>query len=141
MERIAASRSAVYDLASTLVSVDVPASPGGNATGGFVDLNGDGLFEFKTRDDSFAYTYCCFADSPAALAILEYSPAQGKYVPASYRYPDLYQDEILRHTERARARGSEESRWRMGRHRQVRRAPACSRLPVLRGPSIRVGGA
>ena len=98
---------AVYDLALNLVSVDVPASPGGNATGGFVDLNGDGLFEFKTRDDSFAYTYCCFADSPATLAILEYSPAEGKYVPASYRYPALYQDEILRHTERARPRGSE----------------------------------
>jgi len=100
---------AVYDLASTLVSIDVPASPGGNAPGGFVDLNGDGVFEFETRDDSFAYAYCCFADSPATLAILEYSPAEGKYVPASYRYPNLYQDEILRHTERARARGSEEA--------------------------------
>ncbi|MEW5826520.1 MAG: VCBS repeat-containing protein [Candidatus Bipolaricaulota bacterium] len=100
---------AVYDLSSTLVSIDVPASPGGNAPGGFVDLNGDGVFEFETRDDSFAYTYCCFADSPATLAILEYSPAEGKYVPASYRYPNLYQDEIARHTERARARVSEEA--------------------------------
>ena len=99
----------VYDLASSLLLIDVPASPGGNAMGTFVDLNGDGVFEYETRDDSFAYTYCCFAGSPFTLVILEYSPLQGRYIPASYRYPVLYQDEICLDTQRARALGLEEA--------------------------------
>jgi hypothetical protein len=99
----------VYDLAETLVAVGLPPSPGGNAPGEFVDLNGDAVLEFVTRDDSFAYAYCAFAGSPAVLAILEYSPEDGKYVAASCRYPTLYEDEIERDMGLARARGCEGS--------------------------------
>ena len=97
----------VYDLAETLEAIELPPSPAGNAPGEFVDLDGDGVYEFLTADDSFAYAYCCFAASPEVLVVLRYSAAARRLVPASYLYPDLYRDEIERDTERARAAGSE----------------------------------
>jgi hypothetical protein len=92
----------VYDLAETLVPIGLPASPGGNAPGEFVDLDGDSVFEFQTRDDSFAYAYCSFAGSSAVLVILEYSSDEGRYLPRSYTHPELYRDEIRFDTERAK---------------------------------------
>jgi hypothetical protein len=92
----------VYDLADTLVPVELPPSPGGNAAGEFVDLDGDGVFEVLTADDSFAYTYCAFAGSPAVRVVLAYDALEQRYVPASSRFPDLYADEIERDTQRAR---------------------------------------
>jgi hypothetical protein len=92
----------VYDLAETLVPIGLPASPGGNASGEFVDLDGDSVFEFRTCDDSFAYAYCSYAGSPCVPAVLVYDSGQGRYVPESYAYPELYRDEIRRDTERAK---------------------------------------
>ncbi len=93
----------VYDLADTLVAVELPPSPGGNSGGEFADLNGDGVFEYLTADDSFAYTYCAFAGSPAVRVVLAYDARERRYVPASFRYPELYALDIERDIERARA--------------------------------------
>jgi hypothetical protein len=92
----------VYDLAETPLPIGLPASPGGNAPGEFVDLNGDSVFEFQTCDDSLAYAYCCYAGSPCVPAVLVYDSGQGRYVPKSYAYPEIYRDEIRRDTERAK---------------------------------------
>ncbi len=92
----------VYDLAETLLPIDLPASPGGNAAGEFVDLDGDSVFEFRTCDDSFAYDYCCFAGSPCVPAVLVYDSGQRRYAPKSYAYPELYRDPIRLDTEHAK---------------------------------------
>ena len=92
----------VYDLAETFLPISLPASPEGNAPGEFVDLDGDSVFEFRTRDDSFAYAYCAFAGSAAVLVILEVSSDEGRYLPRSYAYPQLYRSEIRLDTERAK---------------------------------------
>jgi hypothetical protein len=92
----------VYDLAETLVPIGLPASPGGNAPGEFVDLDGDSVLEFQTCDDSFAYAYCSYAGSPCVPAVLVYDSGQRRYAPKSYAYPELYRDEIRLDTERAK---------------------------------------
>jgi len=92
----------VYDLAETLVPIGLPASPGGNAPGEFVDLDGDSVFEFRTCDDSFAYAYCSYAGSPCVPAVLVYDSGQRRYAPKSYACPELYRDEIRLDTERAK---------------------------------------
>ena len=92
----------VYDLAETLLPIGLPASPGGNAPGEFVDLNGDSVFEFRTCDDSFAYAYCCYAGSPCVPVVLVYDSMQGRYIPKSYAYPELYRNEIRLDTDRAK---------------------------------------
>jgi hypothetical protein len=96
------SETLVYDLAETLVPIGLPASPGGNATGEFVDLDGDSVFEFQTCDDSFAYAYCCYAGSPCVPVVLVYDSEQRHYIPKSYAHPELYRDEIRFDTERAK---------------------------------------
>ncbi len=73
----------------------------GNCGGDFEDLDGDGVLEFITCDDIFAYAYCSFAGSPLAKVILAYQPGQG-YLPASSRFAHLYADDIIRHTEQAK---------------------------------------
>ncbi|MDP3179524.1 MAG: hypothetical protein Q8M76_16555, partial [Spirochaetaceae bacterium] len=93
----------VYDLAENLVSIELPPSPGGNATAEFVDLDGDRVCEVLTADDSFAYTYCAYAGSPAVRAVLTYDALGQRYMPTSFLYPELYVPEIRRDTERARA--------------------------------------
>lgn len=88
----------VYDLGPVLTKVlETPLS---NCDGYFQDLNGDGVLEFITCDDLFAYEYCCFAGSPAVRVVLQYEPGRG-YVPASPRFPELYEDDIIRHRELA----------------------------------------
>jgi len=83
----------VYDLGPTLTKVlETPLS---NCDGHFQDLDGDGILEFITCDDLFAYEYCCFAGSPAVKVVLQYEPGRG-YVPASPRFPQLYADDIAR---------------------------------------------
>ncbi len=105
--------TAVYDLGDTLIPIGLPPSPGGNSPGEFVDLDGDGVVEFRTADDSFAYAYCAFAGSPAVLVILEYSSAERRFVPAGPAHADLYRDEIERDTARAEAAlaGGAEGGW------------------------------
>jgi hypothetical protein len=115
----------VYDLAETLVAIGLPASPGGNASGEFVDLDGDSVFEFRTCDDSFAYAYCSYAGSPCVPAVLVYDSGQGCYTPKSYAYPELYRDEIRRDTERAKLAltGGGDAGWDG--------TPKCDVLPLI----------
>lgn len=68
-----------------------------NCDGNFRDLDGDGIQEFVTCDDRFAYTYCPYAASPVVTAVLAYDAGQG-YGPASPRFPELYEDAIATHT-------------------------------------------
>jgi hypothetical protein len=96
----------VYDLAEDLVPIGLPASPGGNAGAEFVDLNGDGIFEVLTADDSFAYAYCSYAGSPAVRVVLEYDATERRYMPASPAYGGLYAADIVRDTMRAENAGS-----------------------------------
>jgi hypothetical protein len=65
-----------------------------NCGGEFADLNGDGVLEFVTCDDIFAYTYCPFAGSPSVEAILAYSPDTGQYGPASPRFASYYAEDL-----------------------------------------------
>jgi hypothetical protein len=88
----------VYDLGPTLAKV--LQTPESNCGGRFEDLDGDGVFEFVTCDDLFAYAYCPFVSSPVVQVILQYEPAQG-YVPASPRFAHLYAEEIAAHIQMA----------------------------------------
>lgn len=95
-----------------------------NCGGSFTDLNGDGVMEFDTCDDSFAYTYCPYAASPVVRAIFQYDPAQGLYLPASPRFADLYADAIAEHTKFAeQTRPGELGEWD--------NTNKCSVLPVV----------
>lgn len=60
----------------------MPASPTGNQCGRFEDLDEDGIYEFLSVDDSFAYRYCAYAGTPIVRVVLKYEPGAG-YVPAS----------------------------------------------------------
>ncbi|MCC7359033.1 MAG: hypothetical protein IT317_06135 [Anaerolineales bacterium] len=64
-----------------------------NCGGRFQDLNGDGIPEFITCDDVFAYTYCPYAASPLVQVILAYAPDVG-YQPAGPRFADRYAAEL-----------------------------------------------
>lgn len=85
----------VYDLGPQLTKV--LESPLSNCGGSFTDLDGDGVAEFVTCDDLFAYAYCPYAGSPAAQVVLQYEPGQG-YVPASPRFAQSYDAGIAAHT-------------------------------------------
>jgi hypothetical protein len=58
-------------------------------SGGYVlkDLDKDGLFEFESRDDRFAYAFTAYAASGYPLQILQYR--QGKMIDVTRRYPKL----------------------------------------------------
>lgn len=90
--------STVYDLGPSLTVI--PVVGGGNCSGTFEDLDGDGSYEFLTCDDAFAYHYCCYAGSPMVRVILCYGREIG-YVPASPRFASLYKPDIVAHTELA----------------------------------------
>jgi hypothetical protein len=88
----------VYDLGPTLIKVlETPLS---NCNGSFEDLDGDGVTEFLTCDDLFAYVYCAYAGSPAVQVVLRYAPGDG-YVPASPVFADLYTEAIAQHAQQA----------------------------------------
>ncbi len=88
----------VYDLGPELRQV--LATRESNCAGTLEDLEGDGVYEFVTCDDSFAYVYCSYAASPAVKVIMVYEPGTG-YVPASSRYPAQYEAAIAQHTQEA----------------------------------------
>ena len=92
----------VCDLGEELRIYATPDSPEGNCPGEFVDLDGDGTYEFVTCDDSFAYRYCCYAGSPAVKTVLRLVPGKG-FVPVSPEFSQLYEEDIRRHTEMAEA--------------------------------------
>lgn len=77
-----------------------PVGRGGECQGEFRDLDGDGVYEHLTCDDSFACRYCSFSNSPLVPVVLKFVPGVG-YVPASHEFPEVYVEEIARHTARA----------------------------------------
>jgi hypothetical protein len=87
---------AVYDLGPTLRRVGFPTPPGGNSSGVFEDLNDDGILEYRTADDSFAYSYCCFAASPAVPVVLRFDSKAFTYVPATFAFPSILKDAMRR---------------------------------------------
>ncbi|MCX6093456.1 MAG: hypothetical protein NTY63_01365, partial [Candidatus Bipolaricaulota bacterium] len=87
---------AVYDLGPPLRRIGFPSPPGGNSSGVFEDLDGDGILEYQTADDSFAYAYCCFATSPAVPVVLRFDPKTFAYVPATFAFPAILDDAIGR---------------------------------------------
>jgi len=92
------SSTIVYDLGPTLTRVlETPLS---NCLGSFEDLDGDGVLEFRTCDDLFAYRYCCYVGSPMVRAVLAYEPSAG-YVPVSPLFAGVYADDIAAHTQMA----------------------------------------
>jgi hypothetical protein len=66
--------------------------------GEFQDLDGDGRYEFITRD-ALRGIPC---STPTVKVILQYEPGRG-YVGASPRFAAFYADEIARHTQEAEA--------------------------------------
>lgn len=87
----------VYSMKGSSIQKVLDTAPS-NCGGSFADLDGDGVLEFDTCDDSFAYTYCPYAASPIVRVIFQYDPAQGLYLPASPRFASLYADLIAEHT-------------------------------------------
>jgi len=85
--------------------------PESNAGGAFEDLDSDGISEFVTYDDSFAYQYCPYAAGVAVKAVLAYDPAQDFYIPASPRFPEVYSEEIATNENRALAAPGELGEW------------------------------
>ncbi|MBE9004678.1 hypothetical protein IQ259_06435 [Fortiea sp. LEGE XX443] len=59
----------------------------GNAGYRFNDVDKDGLMEFESRDDRFAYAFTAYAASGYPLQIWQYR--QGKMVDVTRRYPKL----------------------------------------------------
>ena len=72
------------------------ALAGGNCSGVFQDLDGDGVYEFVTCDDRFAYAFCAYAGSPLVRVVLKYEPDQ-EYVPASPEFADAYENDLAAH--------------------------------------------
>ncbi len=98
--------------------------PESNAGGHFDDLNNDGILEFVTADDLFAYQYCSYADSPFVKVILQYDPLKAEYIPASPLFSDEYAENILRNTEIAETS-------QPGDYGEWDNSSKCSVLPLL----------
>jgi hypothetical protein len=90
----------VYDLGAEAREIQVTRDS--NCSGYFQDLDRDGVPEFLTCDDTFAYRYCPYAGSPAVEVVLRYD-GDGRYVPASSEFPGFYDQAIARHTALAEA--------------------------------------
>ncbi|MCL4535058.1 MAG: hypothetical protein M1370_07870 [Bacteroidetes bacterium] len=101
----------IYDLGLALPSIAPRTGEGpaltkvletrpSNCGGNLQDLDGDGVYEYVTCDDLFAYTYCCYVGSPKVQAILKYEHGEG-YVPASPEFADMYAHDIAQNTRTA----------------------------------------
>ena len=73
----------------TILSLDT-----GNCSVRFEDLDHDGKLEVVTCDDHFAYRYCSFAESPMPEVVFVFDRGQGKYIPATPRFPAYFQAAI-----------------------------------------------
>ena len=58
----------------------------GSCPGELVDLDKDGVPEFKTCDDTFANAMCSFAFSPMPSVVFAYDTAKGAFAAATPRY-------------------------------------------------------
>ena len=85
--------------------------PESNAGGYFEDLNADGVFEFITYEDSFAYQYCPYAAGVGVKVIMAYDAGGDRYIPASPRFPEQYTEDIATHEQRATAAPGEMGEW------------------------------
>jgi len=116
------SSTLVYSLRTTLILI--LQKPESNAGGVFLDLDHDGIYEFDTADDLFAYLYCPYAGSPSVRVIMAYDPQEDLYIPASPRFPDLYAPVIGEHVTLAEAgRPGELGEWE--------NTTKCSVLPLV----------
>lgn len=101
--------------------------PESNASGEFKDLDEDGVYEFVTYDDIFAYQYCPFVSSPAVKVVMAYDPVQEKYLPASPSFPEVYAEAIEHDTQNAervaKAKTFENGEWD--------ETSKCSILPLM----------
>jgi hypothetical protein len=100
----------VFSLRPTTAAL-ILQKPESNVGGTFEDLNADGVSEFVTYDDSFAYQYCPYAAGVAVKVIMAYDPGQDRYLPASPRFPKQYADEIAANQQRALAAPGELGEW------------------------------
>ncbi len=115
------SGTEVYSVGDRLENVlsRVPAECGG----GFNDLNGDGVFEYITCDDVFAYAYCPYVGSPFPQVVMKYDPDLG-YIPASPEFPQVYDESIVRNLESAQLSEA-------GAYGEFDGSNKCSVLPVV----------
>jgi hypothetical protein len=94
------SATIVYSMTPTAPR-EILHSVESNCGGRLIDFNGDGILEFETCDDSFAYTYCPYAASPIVQVIYAVNPQTGLYQPASPQFANLYAEAIAADTHRA----------------------------------------
>jgi hypothetical protein len=95
-----------------------------NCGGLLKDLNGDGIMEYDTCDDSFAYTYCPFVASPAVRVVYAYDSSKGVYAPATPKFANLFADQITQDTQRAQ-------QGKPGDDGEFDNTNKCSVLPVV----------
>ena len=69
---------------SEWTTVEVGEFDGGPMTA--IDLDGDGTYEFETRDNAFLYTFACYACSEAPLRVLALQDGAMKDVSADPRF-------------------------------------------------------
>jgi hypothetical protein len=107
---------------------DMPVSilqkPESNAGGMFQDLNGDGVYEFLTADDLFAYKYCPYAGSPFVRVIMAYDSSRDQYLPASPRFANQYAGDIQEHAAWAQ-------QAQPGDHGEQDNTTKCAVLPLV----------
>lgn len=85
--------------------------PESNVGGKFDDLDADGISEFITYDDSFAYQYCPYAAGVTVKVIMAYDSGKDRYLPASPHFPEQYLEEIAKNELRALAAPGELGDW------------------------------
>ena len=89
----------VYSLRETPILI--LKTPESNAGGQFQDIDEDGIYEFITADDIFAYQYCPFASSPFVKVTMTYNAEKESYLPDSPNFPEEYAEDILKDTKNA----------------------------------------
>ena len=102
-------------------------TPESNVIGEFEDIDDDGIYEFITADDTFAYIYCPFVSSPFVKVIMAYDAQERRYLPASPKFSEEYAQNIKDDTYNAervfRANASENGEWD--------ETTKCSILPLM----------
>jgi len=76
--------TAIYSVESTLRQLLSIST--GNCPGRLEDIDGDGVPEFETCDEGFAYAFCSFAYSPVPTVVFAYDKSKGAFALATPRY-------------------------------------------------------
>jgi len=76
--------TAIYSVESTLRELLSVAT--GNCPGRLEDIDRNGVPEFETCDDGFAYAFCSFAYSPVPTVVFAYDKGKGAFALATPRY-------------------------------------------------------